>query len=509
MFAAKKGQRVLVNCWAWRIDSQLDGTLMVFDAAGQGARLLGRLLRQGPVPRLHRPGRRRLHRQGLGLRLRRRRRLTSTGSTIGSLPHLDAVVPAAVRPGEKTTRDALRPQPARRPARPAGSDVQGRPLEVDHPRGRGRPPDRRPDSACGRARPIRPAQATLDGMAYRLATPEGSSNPIFLGFTDDPVLVEREPNDDRETAQERARARATSPARSSPAGDVDFYRVPGQEGGEGRRRDLRRAAVGPDRPVPERLRPVGQARLLGRRRRRPEHRPAPVHDTNSNDGRWDLTAPADGEHMRPGARPVLPAAGRARGSPTALSVRRPRPDFRLVAVPTHDIQPDATDGRPRRPGLARRAGLPRTTGSTSPIRVEATGPAAGRDVRAGRDRAGQDLGPAGLPGRGRGARSATPTSRITGTGDDRTARARSAVARGGGLTWPTVNTPGIARMADGIAAGRPRAAAVRRRRDAGRGDGGPGRQAADRGDGRPGRRLDRAGAALRLRPAAERDRRRW
>ncbi len=35
VFPAKKGQRVLINCWAWRIDSQLDGTLMVYDPQGK------------------------------------------------------------------------------------------------------------------------------------------------------------------------------------------------------------------------------------------------------------------------------------------------------------------------------------------------------------------------------------------------------------------------------------------------------------------------------------------
>src|SRR5262249_11942902 len=35
IFAAKKGQRVLLNCWAWRIDSPLDGTLMLYDSKGK------------------------------------------------------------------------------------------------------------------------------------------------------------------------------------------------------------------------------------------------------------------------------------------------------------------------------------------------------------------------------------------------------------------------------------------------------------------------------------------
>src|ERR1019366_6537217 len=35
VFTAKKGERVLINCWAWRIDSQMDATLMLFDAKGK------------------------------------------------------------------------------------------------------------------------------------------------------------------------------------------------------------------------------------------------------------------------------------------------------------------------------------------------------------------------------------------------------------------------------------------------------------------------------------------
>ncbi len=30
-----KGQRIFIDCWAWRVDSQLDGTLMVYDAQGK------------------------------------------------------------------------------------------------------------------------------------------------------------------------------------------------------------------------------------------------------------------------------------------------------------------------------------------------------------------------------------------------------------------------------------------------------------------------------------------
>ena len=105
---------------------------------------------------------------------------------IGSLPHLDAVIPAAVQPGEKTTVTLYRPQPARRQAGPGRRRDPGPAAGDDHPRDRRARRSGAGAEPARAARPIRPAQATLDGMAYRLTTPEGSSNPIFLAFTDDP-----------------------------------------------------------------------------------------------------------------------------------------------------------------------------------------------------------------------------------------------------------------------------------------------------------------------------------
>jgi hypothetical protein len=38
VFTAKKGQRVLINCWAWRIDSQLDATLRLYAPTARNSR---------------------------------------------------------------------------------------------------------------------------------------------------------------------------------------------------------------------------------------------------------------------------------------------------------------------------------------------------------------------------------------------------------------------------------------------------------------------------------------
>ena len=63
--------------------------------------------------------------------------------------------------------------------------------------------------------------------------------------------------------------------------------------------------------------------------------------TTTRDARWEFTAPADGVY----SVQVRDLYFQQRGEPRfmyRLSIRRPRPDFRLVAVPIHDIHPDAT-----------------------------------------------------------------------------------------------------------------------------------------------------------------------
>ncbi len=119
---------------------------------------------------------------------------------IGSLPHLDAVMPAAVRAGEKTTVTFYgRNLPGGKPA-PGGASIQGRPLEIITREIEG-PSDPQRAASLRDGEAIRPPRAALDGIDYRLTTPDGSSNPIFLAFTNDPIVLEQEPNNDLKTAQ--------------------------------------------------------------------------------------------------------------------------------------------------------------------------------------------------------------------------------------------------------------------------------------------------------------------
>ena len=181
-FSARKGQRVFIDCWAWRIDSQLDGTLMVYDDMGKELGYSGDYAGKDPFLDFTAPAD--------GEYLVKVWDFIYAGSNdhfyrlqIGSVPHLDAVIPAAIRPGEETTLTLLGRN------LPGGELVPGPgdPLEAIH-RTIQVPAEVGRDAPVQSGEPVRPPQATLDGMAYRLTTPEGSSNPIFLAFdySDDP-----------------------------------------------------------------------------------------------------------------------------------------------------------------------------------------------------------------------------------------------------------------------------------------------------------------------------------
>lgn len=438
VFTAKKGQRVFINCWAWRVDSLLDGTLMVFDARGKEIAYAGDNFGRDPFLDFTAPA------DG-DYTVRVWDFVYGGGADsfyrlhIGSLPHVDAVLPAAVRPGTKATVTVYgRNLPGGRPA-PAGFVANGQPLEVvtrtiDVPAD----PSRSPTLATGEA--VRPYQASLDGMAFRLTTPDGSSNPIFLAYTADPVVLEQKPNDDPAKAQLLAIPSDVSGTFAAP-GDRDHFKFAAKKGEKvvievfGQRQS---GLIDPYLVVTD---PAGKKLTLPNSGNR--NIGAIRFATSTNDGRWDLTAAADGEYTIL----VRDLYFQQRGEPRfvyRLSVRRPRPDFRLVVVPTFENQPDSTvigrGGRQWADVLAFRE-----DGFDGPIRVEA------KDLPAGVASEPVVIGPGktSAPLVVTAAKSATPGAaafRVVGSATiDGAETVRD--ARAGGLTWPTVNTPGIARMA--------------------------------------------------------------
>jgi hypothetical protein len=441
VFAAKRGQRVLLNCWAARIDSAMDATLMIYDGQGREVAYAGDYYGKDPLLDFTAPADGNYTAKVWDFTY-------SSGSTnfyrleIGSLPHLDAVLPAAIRPGQTLTVTLLGRNLGGKPA-PAGWQIQGRPLETLTREISAPPdPDNGPSLHAGEA--IRPPQASLDGMDYRLATPEGQhSNPLFIAFTHDVVALEHEPNDRLETAQ-RLSVPCEVSGTFSPVGDKDYFAFTATKGqrlvvevyGERQSGLVDPILAGFDAKG-NRLttgddigRNIGQLRFT----------------TTTRDSRWDFNVPADGEYFVQ----VRDLYFQQRGEPRftyRMSVRPLRPDFRLMAVPVAEVLPDATTiGQGANHWLDVLAF--RNDGFEDPIEIEAVDLPPGvtcEKVTIGPGKTSVPLVFHAAPDAPLGEAEIRILGRATIDGAAVTRR-----ARGGGLIWATVNTPGVARMTDTI-----------------------------------------------------------
>jgi hypothetical protein len=439
VFAAKKGQRIFIDCWAWRLDSRLDGTLMLFDAAGKELAYNGDYYGKDPFLDFTAP-----EDGDYTLKIWD---FVYDGNAdhfyrlhISSLPHIDAAIPAALKPGVRNTITLYgRNLPGGKPA-PDDLRGDGKPLEVvtceiDVPA------DPVQATALRGGEAVRPPQTSLDGMNYRLTTAEGGSNPIFLTFAIDPILVEQEPNNDLASAQ-KVPVPCDVTGTFSPKGDVDFYRFPVKKGerivvevyGERQSRLVDPFLSGYD-PTGKRIftgddvgANIGQIRFT----------------THMRDPRWEFTAGADGDY----AVAVRDLYSQQRGDPRftyRLNIRRQRPDFRLVVVPVHETQPDApVVGRGGRFWVDVLAF--RQDGCDEPITVTAADLPPGVTcepvvIGPGKTSAPLVFAAAKDAPIGHAAITVTGNAKIDGAEVVR-------VARSGGLTWQTTNTPGIARQAD-------------------------------------------------------------
>lgn len=197
-FAAKKGQRVIVDVWAQRIDSKMDATLVVYDATGRELRRNRDMNRRDPLVDLDVPADGEyvvavydfLYEGGPTHFYRLQ---AHTG------PHIDYIYPPVAVSGTKAPVTVYgRNLPGGKPV--ANVTVGGRPLEqltvtIDVPGG---------DAVAQldtRAAPTS-QQSMLDGFAYQLAGPQGTSNPYLMGFAAAPVTAEIEPNNDSSKPQE-------------------------------------------------------------------------------------------------------------------------------------------------------------------------------------------------------------------------------------------------------------------------------------------------------------------
>ena len=190
---AKKDQRIFLDCYAGRIDSRLDPVLVVYDAAGREMARSRNQVRQDPLIDFSAPADGRyvvvvydfLHRGGPEMFYR---------LAISTAPHVDFILPPVGVLGSKSNYTVYgRNLPDGKPVE--GATVDGKPLEqqtveITIPK------TLEPAGPLTRRAHVRPGEVMADAFAYRLASPNGASNPVLLSVTTDPVIAEAEPNND-------------------------------------------------------------------------------------------------------------------------------------------------------------------------------------------------------------------------------------------------------------------------------------------------------------------------
>lgn len=356
-FSAKAGQRLIVDCWSQRLDSRMDATLVLFDAAGKQLARGRDSNRHDPLVDFSVPADGEYFLQvydfvyGGGAEYFYR-------FAVSTAPYIDFIFPPAGPAGVKSAFTIYgRNLPGGAPAE--GLTVEGRPLEklaveIELPAVQ---PGQRP--APGTL--AEPEEAELTRFEYRLKTPQGVSNAWLLGYATAPVVAEQEPND----APAQANA-VTVPCefvgRFGPRGDSDWLRF-----------DAKAGEIYWIEVFSQRLGlPTDPAVLLQRvtKNDKGEEQASDITDlddngqnagglsfsTRTDDGAYRFAVPADGTYralvrdLNYGVRPDPRHLYR-------LSIHREQPDFRLAAVPVYPSN-NKQEARPWNP-LLRRGGVER------------------------------------------------------------------------------------------------------------------------------------------------------
>ncbi len=443
-FPAKKGQRVLLECRAWRVDSRLDGFMWLFDANGK--QLLAsqdediRDQKRDPFIDFDVPAD--------GDYFVKLTDFTYNGTdehfyrlSISTLPYLDFIQPTGAQPGTTTPITIYgRNLPG---GEKTDLKVKGRPLEKIVKQIT-IPGDDETATSLRVNGLVRPSASQLDGMEVRVKTDAGSSNQKLLLFSRVPEILESEPNHATHQAQRLSVPCAVS-GRFDPVGDVDTFVFAAKKNEKFSLDVFCERIDSPADPDLEILRADGN--VLANPQDYGENIGQIRFASNSRDIAHSFTAPSDGDFTL-----RLEHLYRQRqGGPQyfyRLEIQRdPQPDFRLVCQPTHEIRIDShilyQGGRERLDVL-----VWRLHGHDEPITVAARnlppGVTAdpiviGKGVKWGT----LVVTAAADAPIGEGEIQLVGVSEVNG-------QKLTRQARGGVIVWDTVNTPAISRMTRSI-----------------------------------------------------------
>ena len=366
LVTAKKGQRLILACMAASIDSKAHPVVELYDASSH--RLASH---HGPdavadavIP-------------ADGDYFIRVAEFTyTTGGpqhfyrlTITTNPWIDAIFPPMIEPG-KAAKVTL-----------YGRNLPGG-VPVTGPASGGSPREMLDVTITAPATPgtltyhgrIDPRSGGLDGFEYRLKGPGGTSNPVLIAFAGDPVVAEVEPNDTQEQAMNLT-VPCEVAGRVDHRNDRDWYAFTAKKG-ESFIIDLWADRLGTPADFAFTVRAAAAKTDMVEKDDTAETlSPVQFFTRTSDPEAYKFTAPADGKYLiqvtsREASFLFGPSVG------YRLRVAPVRPDFRLVAMPASDHQPDVTMLRPDGHHYLEVYAF-RTDGFTGPINLAVTGLPAG------------------------------------------------------------------------------------------------------------------------------------
>jgi hypothetical protein len=350
-FAAKKGHRVIIDCWAFRLDSRLDGTLVLYDSTGRELERNHNTNRRDPMIDFTVPADGEylvsLHDHMYGY-------YATPGEcfyrlTISTAPYLDFLFPPAGLTGSKGEYTLYgRNLPGGKPAR--GVELGGKQLDrltVTIPLSAENEHDLVRDGGLY----VEPSESFLDGISYRLKSDAGLSNSLLLTKAGAPVVVESAATTTSRPAllqppceyvgQFYPRGRRGWVTFLAKKGDVYWIEVYSQRLGLPTDPRLLVQQVKRDEKGEEKVVDLHAVddRLANSERVHWSMLDSVLYDMATHDPACRFVAPEDGTYrvmVQDLARPNQDVLHAAKGDPRRvyrLAIRRPAPDFRLVAVP--------------------------------------------------------------------------------------------------------------------------------------------------------------------------------
>ncbi|MEA3207653.1 MAG: hypothetical protein QOE70_710, partial [Chthoniobacter sp.] len=444
VFPAAKGQRVIIECQAWRIDSRLDGTLTLYNSEGKELATSQdeniRDQKRDPLIDFEVPAD--------GDYYLRFTDFMYNGSpdnfyrlSLGTHPYVDFITPTGAKPG--TTAEITfygRNLPG---GEKTDVKVNGRPLEKAV-RQIAIPGEPDAVTSLHFSELLRPPTSRIDGMEVRIEGEKGVSNPKLLHFSDGPEQLETEPNNTIGEAQ-RVNLPCALTGQFVAAKDVDHF-VFSAKKDEKFTIEVMSERIGspadPDLEISE-----SDGKIINGAQDTGENIGQLRFPTNTRDIVYQFTAPKTADFTLRLEHVYQQVQGGAQYQYRLQIQRDPPPDFRLVCTPTHDIHIDShavyQGGRQRLDVL-----VWRINGHDGPITVEARNLPAGvtaEPIVIGHGMKWGTLVVTAAPG----APVGEAEIEVIGTGE-RGEEKLVRKARGGVIVWDTVNTAAISRLTRSI-----------------------------------------------------------